>query len=66
MIALTKLDDTKFIVNSDLIETIEERPDTTIRLTTKSYYIVKETMDEVVNKVIDYKVKSNGHPIGHF
>ncbi len=59
MIVLTKLDDTKFIVNSDLIETVEERPDTTIRLTTKSYYIVKESMDEIIDKVIEFKKHTN-------
>ncbi len=63
MIVLTKLDDTKFIVNSDLIETVEERPDTTIRLTTKSYYIVKESMDEVVDRVIAFKKHTNGGSI---
>ncbi len=55
MISLTKLNDTEFVLNCDLIETIQENPDTTIRLTTGNIYIVKETMEEVVNATIRYK-----------
>ena len=60
MIVLTKLNDTPFVLNSDLIETIEETPDTTIRLTSKNYIIVKESMRDVVNKVIEYRRAING------
>ncbi len=60
MIALTKLNDAPFVLNSDLIETIEENPDTTIKLTTKNLVIVKESMMEVVNKVIEYRRIING------
>jgi len=55
MIELTKLNDAPFVLNSDLIETIEENPDTTIKLTTKNLIIVKESMMNVVNKVIEYR-----------
>ena len=51
MIMLTKLNDTPFVLNSDLIETIEENPDTTIKLTSKNIVIVRETMQQVVDKV---------------
>lgn len=60
MIVLTKLNDTPFVLNSDLIETIEENPDTTIKLTSKNYIIVKESMMEVVNKVIEFRRATNG------
>ena len=60
MIALTKLNDAPFVLNSDLIETIEENPDTTIKLTTKNLVIVRESMTEVVNKVIEYRRMING------
>lgn len=59
MILLTKLDGSKFVLNSDLIETIEERPDTTVRLTTKSYYIVQEPMEEVIQYIIRYRRACN-------
>ncbi|MCL1848452.1 MAG: flagellar FlbD family protein [Clostridiales bacterium] len=55
MITLSKLDGTYFALNPDLIETVIENPDTTIYLTNKKFYIVKETMDEVVAKVIEFR-----------
>jgi len=60
MIILTKLNDSPFVLNSDLIETIEENPDTTIKLTSKNIIIVKETMQQVVDKVIEFRRATNG------
>ncbi len=60
MIVLTKLNGTPFVLNSDLIETIEENPDTTIRLVSKNFYIVRESMREVVDLVIQYRRATNG------
>ena len=60
MIVLTKLNDVPFVLNADLIETIEENPDTTIRLTSKNYIIVKEPMMEVVARVVAYRKEING------
>ena len=54
MITLTRLNDSRFVINAELIRTIEERPDTTIVLTTGETMIVKEPMDEVVAKAIEY------------
>lgn len=58
MILLTKLNGISFALNCDLIETISENPDTTIHLTNGNLYIVKETMQEVVAKAINYKKQS--------
>ena len=55
VITLTKLDGTYFALNPDLIETVIENPDTTIHLTMKRFYIVRETMEEVVEKIIEYR-----------
>lgn len=58
MITLTKLNkskDEQFILNCDLIETVEERPDTTIRLINGKHFVVLETCGEVVSKVVAYK-----------
>ncbi len=59
MITLTKLDGSEFVLNCDLIETIEQKPDTTIRLTTKSFYIVKEDLEQISQKVIEYRKSYN-------
>ena len=57
MITLTKLkgNDNEFVVNADLIETIEETPDTVLTLTTGKKIVVEESMDEVVRKVMNFR-----------
>lgn len=55
MITLTKLNGVRFVLNADLIETVEENPDTTVRLTTSHFYIVKESMPQVVDAVVEYR-----------
>lgn len=54
MITLTRLNDTRFVINAELIRTVEERPDTTIVLVNGETFIVKESMDAVVAKAIEY------------
>ena len=55
MIELTKMNNTKFTIHDDLIETIEETPDTVITLTTGKKLIVKESRQEVSNLAKTYK-----------
>lgn len=57
MIKLTKFksQDHEFVLNSELIETIEETPDTVITMTNGKKLIVAESMDEVVRRVMDYR-----------
>ena len=57
MIKLTKFKspDHDFVLNADLIETVEETPDTVITLTNGKKLIVSESMDEVMRRVMDYR-----------
>jgi len=55
MIKLTRLNNSFIVVNSDLIEFVEETPDTIVTLTTGQKIIVRETADDVIDKVIGYK-----------
>jgi flagellar protein FlbD len=48
------------MVNSDLIEQIEETPDTVITLTSGNRLIVRDRMNEVQQKIIDFKRKIYG------
>ncbi|WP_418421711.1 flagellar FlbD family protein [Anaerotruncus colihominis] len=57
MIVVTKLKGERFVLNCYLIETISENPDTTISLTNGDLYIVRESMQEVIDKTIDFKRK---------
>ena len=55
MIEVTRLNGTTVLIKSDLIETVEETPDTVISLTTGRKFIVKESRQEVKNLVKSYK-----------
>ncbi|OBR94968.1 flagellar protein (FlbD) [Clostridium ragsdalei P11] len=57
MIRLTGLDNKEFIVNADIIEKLEAIPESLITLTNGKKYLVKESNDEIVEKVIKYKRK---------
>ncbi|MCM1178742.1 MAG: flagellar FlbD family protein [Clostridium sp.] len=66
MIELTKLNEMKFTVNADLIEFVEETPDTVVSLATGKKIIVKESRQEVANLVISYKreiYQTWNHPV---
>lgn len=55
MIDVTRMNGKQFTLNSDLIETIEETPDTVLTLTTGKKIIVKESRQEVKNLVKLYR-----------
>ena len=55
MIEVTKLNGKKIMINAELIETIEETPDTLVSFVTGRKIIVKESRQEVKNLVILYK-----------
>ncbi|MBP3421056.1 MAG: flagellar FlbD family protein [Lachnospiraceae bacterium] len=55
MIEVTRLNETKILINPDLIELVEETPDTVITFTTGKKIIVKESRQEVKNLVKLYR-----------
>ncbi|MCR1950175.1 MULTISPECIES: flagellar FlbD family protein [Clostridium] len=57
MINVTAMNNKDFILNADHIEKIEEVPETLITLTNGKKYIVLESVEEIVEKVIRYKNK---------
>jgi len=62
MIHVTRLDGTDLVVNADLISTIERTPDTVLTLVTGARLMVRETVDEVVEKVVNFKRRSQLGP----
>jgi flagellar protein FlbD len=54
MIRLTRLNGEEFILNADLIRFIETGPDTFITLTTNDRLVVREKVEDVVARAIDY------------
>ncbi len=55
MIKLTRLDGHPFILNADLIRYVEQRPDTYVTLVSGERIVVAESMDQVVERSIDYQ-----------
>ena len=55
MIRITRLNNTALIVNADMIEFLEATPDTIVTLTTGRKVVAKESVDEIVDRVVDYK-----------
>ena len=52
MIDVTRLNGKNFVLNAELIEVMEETPDTVITLTTGHKYVVKESLDEVLDRIM--------------
>ena len=55
MIEVTRLKGKKMMINAELIETVEETPDTVVTLTTGRKIIVKESRQDITNLVISYR-----------
>lgn len=55
MIEVTRFNNSTFLVNADLIETVEETPDTVITLANGRKYIVKESAESIKSRIIEYK-----------
>ncbi len=54
MITLTNLNGNSFVLNSNLIETIESIPETKITLTNGKYFLVSEIKEDIIREVIAY------------
>ncbi|WP_286847904.1 MULTISPECIES: flagellar FlbD family protein [Aminobacterium] len=55
MIPLTRFNGEQFILNGDLIETVETTPDTVIKLINNHRYVVRESVEDVVELVVAYR-----------
>lgn len=55
MITVTRLNGQKFVLNAELIRTIEESPDTIITLISGEHLVVLERSREIVSRVIEYE-----------
>jgi flagellar protein FlbD len=55
MIQLTRLNNQPLIVNSDLIKFVERAPDTVLTLTSSEKIVVLESVEQVLEKVIEFR-----------
>ena len=57
MIMLTKTSDERFLVNHLQIECIELIPETKIVMMNRDFYLVRESVQDIVAKIADYNAK---------
>lgn len=59
MIVLKRINGREIVLNAELIETIEETPDTIISLVNGKKIVVTDSKQEIITKVIAYKQQIN-------
>ena len=55
MIRVTRLNGAELVLNADLIESLESTPDTIIALINGKKLVVKEAVDDVIGKIVEYR-----------
>ncbi len=57
MIEVTRLNGTRMLINSDLIKAAESAPDTMLTLINGEKLIVRESSDEILEKILAYRAQ---------
>ena len=60
MIKITRLNQSELYINSELIERVEETPDTVISLTTGKKIVVEESAQDIIDRIIAFRVSCQG------
>jgi flagellar protein FlbD len=55
MIYVTRLDHKPLVLNAELIITVESTPDTLVTLSNGQQFLVRESVGDVVARVVDYR-----------
>jgi flagellar protein FlbD len=55
MVKVTRLDGKEYYINPHQIESIEMRPDTTLLMLSGKYVVVREPVDEVIDRIVAYR-----------
>ena len=61
MIRVTRLNSKDFVLNSDFIEIMEQTPDTVITLTGGNKYVVSESVDVLIERIVEFRRQC--HPL---
>lgn len=59
MIVVTRLNGSPLALNCELLERVEETPDTVLTLTDGTKYVISESMDQVIERVRDFQASVN-------
>ena len=57
MIQLTKINGELIVINGDRIQCVETIPESKISMDTGRYYLVQESVEEIIQKTIEYNAR---------
>ena len=60
MIKVTRLNGKMYYINPHQIESIEIHPDTTMLMLSGKYVVVKEEVEDVINRIVEYRSRIGG------
>jgi flagellar protein FlbD len=60
MIQVTRLDGNEYYINPHQIESVELRPDTTLLMLSGKHVIVRENVEDIINKIVEYRRRIGG------
>lgn len=63
MITVTRLDQRVVVLNADLIKMLEATPDTIVTLINGDTMVLRESVEEIVRRVIDYQRQVRGFQV---
>ena len=63
MITVTRLDQRVVVLNADLIKMLESTPDTIITLINGDTVVVRDSVEEIVRRAIDYRRQVRGFQV---
>ncbi len=66
MIQLTRLNNQALVVNCDLIKFVEKSPDTVLTLVTGEKLVVRESVEELLERVVRFRISINQRPMAYW
>jgi flagellar protein FlbD len=60
LILVTRLGGTEYYINPHQVESIEMRPDTTLLMLSGKHVIVRETVEEIIDRIVEYRRRIGG------
>ena len=60
MIRVSRLNGAEYYINPHQIESMEVRPDTTLMMLSGKHVVVKEEIDEIIDRIVEYRRRIGG------
>ena len=60
MIKVTRLNGTEYYINPHQVESMEVRPDTTLYMLSGKYVVIREGVEDIINRIVEYRQRIGG------